>query len=823
MKELFVRLRGRPDSEHEMSFNRVAFGVAVLIAVLAANPNPGAVGMLIAYCVGSVIVFFQIARDSAVRPVRRLAVMAVDFIVLSYVMHANDAYAAAAWPIYLWVIFGNGFRFGLTYLFAASATAIICFGVVVATTPFWRDMLSLSIGLMVGMLALPAYAGQLIRKISTARREAEEASRAKSYFLASVSHELRTPLTAIIGLGAHLQDTNLTPDQKGMTATIVTAGRSLLGLINQLLDFSRLGVDGRTAKAEPFDLLHLILSVREMLEVTAEDKGLKIGVHIDASTPLSLMGDEPHLRDILVNLVGNAIKFTEKGSITISASSEKSVSGELVLRFAVQDTGIGIVPEAQEHIFESFRQADNTIIDRFGGTGLGLAICKQLASLLGGEIGVESVPGEGSRFWFTAQVRSIENASAPQQQEGMELLLLCHDTAATGRLKDTLVNGGIRLVPLFSPAELAAAVKDMKHSPSAVLIDSAALDLWKLSPADVVKLTAGCAPAILLSDLPASAESERCFATRIGLNASAEETVAAVQIANAAGRRLVDLVEKAPDPAISRSLRVLVADDNAMNQKVFGMILSHAGHSVESALDGESALDLMRDRPFDVVLMDVNMPVLNGVEATKLFRFSSLGRKHLPIIGVTADASPETSQRCLEAGMDACVSKPIEGAALLKVIGEVTEEISGPIEIHDPKGVVTSLFPSKTANSDGVPALNWATLKDLEELGGREFVAELLTDYLSDAANLIDAMSAAIDAGNSKSFRDGAHAFRSSAANIGADRLAELCQKLQHIEQAEFDGEAPAHLDTVKHEIELVRQALDAGSADYAPRRGAVG
>jgi two-component system sensor histidine kinase RpfC len=808
-----------------MSFNRIAFGIAVLIAVAFYNPDPGAVFALVVYCIGSTLVFLQILFDSAARPVRRLAVMAVDFIILSYALHANGAYAAAFWPIYLWVVFGNGFRFGLSYLFASAGTAIFTFAAVIATTPYWSNMMGLSIGLMLSLIALPAYAGQLIKKLSTAKREAEEASRAKSYFLASVSHELRTPLTAVIGLGAHLQEMDLSPDQRGMAGTIVTAGRSLLALINQLLEYSRLGANGIAAKAKPFDLLQLILSVREMMEITAGEKGLKIGFHVDASTPLSLNGDEEHLRDILVNLVGNAIKFTERGTITICASAEETGEGAYMLRLAVQDTGIGIAADAVEHIFDSFRQADNTIIDRFGGTGLGLAICKQLAELLGGAIGVESVPGEGSLFWFTAPVAVAEEEVSSIAATDGKFFLLTSDEELSGRFAAALQDCEIQLVTACSLHALRAMIEQADPSCCALLIDSAESEKCGLSPDEMAQWLGSRISAILVSDESWRPMGEQFFVGTLGRDADMMELTRALKIGTAARNRLLELAAPKPSPAEHRSLRVLVADDNVMNQKVFGMILRNAGHIVETARDGEAALDVLRDQPVDVVLMDVNMPVLNGIETTKLYRFASLGRKRVPIIGITADASPETTERCLDAGMDACLSKPIDAAELLKILDEVPGEPSEIILSHDPDGVVTPLFPREPVEAPaGKPALNWAKLEDLEELGGREFVTDLLNDYIVDAISLLDALGGSVEIGNIQGFRDGAHAFRSSAANIGADRLADLCMHLQHIGSDEFAAKAAQHLATLKTEIECVREALDLSSAKgfSAAGRGAA-
>ena len=810
-KALLLGLRGRPDSEHEMSFNRLVIVIVMLTCILAVNPAQSAVPLLVFYWLASVAVFVQILLDNEVRVWRRLTVMVMDMAVISYSMHGNGTYAAGFWPLYLWVILGNGFRFGNPYLFATMAVAIICFGLVIATTPFWHNAMELSVGLMVGLVIVPTYASQLIRKLSNAKRKAEEANRAKSYFLASVSHELRTPLTAIIGLSAHLQDSDLPLDQRTMAGTIATAGRSLLSLINQLLDFARLGAKGIAVDPKPFGLIDMLVSVRELMKVGAGDKGLRIALHVTPRTPLAIKGDESHIRDILVNLVGNAVKFTEAGTITISADAEPMPAGGYKLRLSVTDTGIGIEEEAQQHIFDSFRQADNSILDRFGGTGLGLAICKQVVELLGGEIGVESKVGEGSRFWFTAKVEAVSESERAPQPGSRQFILLSSDTDLIAALRPRLEGLHIALLAESSIGAVRALAHDVPAGgASAVLIDEQLLrrsikieDLRQMLGHEIV-------PVLLRSSAMQDEDTdpllERIFISVVTTASSDDELAGALGIGAASGPQAAfrNPPEEIAPP--DRPLHILVADDNAMNQKVFAMILGRAGHRVTVAGDGEAALDIMRDHAVDIVLMDVNMPVLNGIEATKLYRFTALGRKRVPIVGITADASPETSDRCIEAGMDACIAKPVEAAPLLELIGQLTDGGDAPvIPAFDPSGVVTPLFRTETPST---PAINWDKLRDLEELGGQDFVADLLGQYVADAHDLIEAVATAVETGNLQGFRDGTHALRSSGANIGADRVAELCLHFQRIEHGEFTAKGAEHLDSLRTELDRVRDAL---------------
>jgi two-component system sensor histidine kinase RpfC len=531
---------------------------------------------------------------------------------------------------------------------------------------------------------------------------------------------------------------------------------------------------------------------------------------VDEDVPDALVGDPGRLRQVVVNLVGNAIKFTDQGSITMSADIEQQRDGGMKLLLAVTDTGIGIEPEAQSHIFESFRQADNTIIDRFGGTGLGLAICKQVAELIGGEIGVDSTPGVGSSFWFTSKVQLIEDRIAENVERKSRFILFSGDEQRIAAFATALAGANITLEAtdrLEQVYELAAAVPS--EDVAAIVVDHRALD----EHADTMdqlrtELAHGFKPVLLVDD-PAETLSdraiERAFVTVISPLSPPDALRRAVRLGAAIDP---DASKSDSDqlPSIRKPLRVLVADDNVMNQKVFSMILGRAGHTVELAGDGEAALDVMKDHQLDIVLMDVNMPVMNGIEATKLYRFTALGRRRIPIVGITADASIETMERCLDAGMDACISKPVEATPLLQLIDDIVEKIApAQVPAFDPTGVVTPLFPQAT---DETPAISWEKMIDLEELGGAEFVIDLLNEYLSDSEKVLDALRQSVADANVTAFRDGTHALRSSGANIGATKVAEMCLHLQRIERAEFDAKGARHLDALESELRRVRTAL---------------
>jgi two-component system sensor histidine kinase RpfC len=436
----------------------------------------------------------------------------------------------------------------------------------------------------------------------------------------------------------------------------VTAGKSLLSLINQLLDFSRLQAKGfRVADRAPFDVLDLLLAVRALLQHQAEQKGLRLLLSVAADVPPRMLGDEALLREILTNLVGQCGQVHRAGSVTISVALEQAPAGA-VLRLEVVDTGIGIAPEAQERIFGSFAQADDSIIDRFGGTGLGLAISRQLAGLMGGEIGVESAVGGGSRFWFTAALTPVEEeGEVAPSIAAREARVLTDDPALVAAIAAALPG-----IPVVGVETGCALVERAGDGPAALFVDARLLAAQNIAGAG---LASGIGyPAILVG------EGAGGFVTRIEREADAATIRAAARIACRIGWPHHDATEAMGLQAARKALSVLIADDNPVNRKVFRMILTRAGHSVEEAVDGEEALDRMRDERFDLVLMDVNMPKMTGIDATRLYRFAALGQARLPIVGVTADASEDTRARCIDVGMDDCITKPVDSEVLLALV-----------------------------------------------------------------------------------------------------------------------------------------------------------
>ncbi len=750
---------------------------------------------------------------------RRSIAIVCDLGVLTIGLYDGGETTAVLFPIYLWVIFGNGFRFGLRYLGLAVVLSIVGFAAVL-TTAFWMSHVSLSIGLLLSLVILPLYASKLIRDLSAAKAKAEEASRAKSQFLAGVSHELRTPLNAIIGMGELLQETDLDTEQRDMTRTVKSSARSLLSLIDGILEFSQIELNAISLVAEPFDLHMMLGEVRSIVAGQARAKGLRFSTHVTPHTPYALIGDTRHLQEILINLAGNAVKFTHSGSVGICVDVLRSERGTVRLRFEVEDTGIGIRKDAQARIFERFTQADETIIDRFGGTGLGLAIVQQLVIALGGEIGVASEENVGSTFWFELELAPDNAAETPQLTlDGGRLIVLSEDAELFDQVMSNLMTHDVKVERAENVQQAGSLLRKTTLAGSRraiVMIDE---KMGGGAPDVIAHALQGPGQTIIPSLILLSANAEshfpdkairRLYSAVLSPEADQDQYVAALRAAGT-----IDLSAERDDDRLSsfiptgKSLRVLVAEDNRTNQRVIAKILERGGHECHIVDDGEQALDALSDGEFDIVIMDVNMPVMNGLDAIKLYRFSATGEtKRLPIISLTADATPEAARRSMEAGADACVTKPIEPARLLKILETVHGSRATGESVQETAKQVTHIASHPRFKAEARASVDMATLAELEKLGGTEFVASLVGDFLTDATDILADLTKAVESADTAGFREQAHALRSASANIGAREIFKLCSSWQSIGGKEMVTHGRRHIMTLSTELDRARSAL---------------
>jgi PAS domain S-box-containing protein len=631
------------------------------------------------------------------------------------------------------------------------------------------------------------------KELGASRDAAVQSERTKAEFLANMSHEIRTPLNAIVGMTGLLMDTSLDAEQKEFGQTVQHASENLLQIINDILDFSKIEAGKLSLEAVDFNVQDLIEESVQLIALRAHAKGLELLSSVSEDIRCGISGDPGRLRQVLVNLLANAVKFTETGEILLKASREADEGGRVTILFEIKDTGIGIPFDVQSRIFQAFTQADASTTRRYGGTGLGLAISRRLIDLMGGQIGVCSVPGEGSTFWVRVpfEERPQQGTNRPIGLAGRRVLIVDDNRTNRDILRRQLAVWGLSCDEASSGTDavriaLRAAAEDRPFQLAIIDMRMPEMDGFELARRLKGESTLAGLPIIMMSSLDNRPERETLSDLGIlsCLTKPVRQSVLLDAVVSSLAKHSEESTVSAPSQPLSATnafLRVLIVEDNSVNQRVAVLQLKKLGYESDAVANGLEALEALDRIPYGLVLMDCQMPEMDGFEAARVIRKREKDLRHTPIVAMTANALDGDREKCVAAGMDDYISKPVKPQALAQILHRWGS------------------------------AVDLRSLEDLRELVDHDATAfqDLVRQYLSNTENILTGLRTATSAWETAKVEDLAHTLKGSCSHFGAHLLMNLCQQMEASARADRATGARSLLIGLENECIRVREALE--------------
>ena len=816
--------RGEP--EQEQALIRIAITILSILILLFIWPDSGNVATLwmagfqiaSAFLAYSALFFAATLMWPEPSIPRRIVGVVGDVSMTTLVLYLTGPMGAPWYGVFLWVTLGNGFRYGEKFLYLSGIASLLGYTMVVFLVPYWKDHVQLAIGLGVTLLVIPSYSAILIRRLNEARAQADAASRAKSEFLSRMSHEIRTPLNGILGMTDLLRTSQLDPEDREYVETIYASSKTLSHQIDEILDLSKIEAGQLSLERLEFDLYALINTTLRIFELQAKEKQIQLQETINPKTPFLLYGDPHKLRQIIINLVGNAVKFTDHGFVSLRVYPCQHEENRVTLRFEVADTGGGIPADRLDKIFEPFTQADNSVSRNHGGTGLGTTICKHLVELMGGEIGIQSTPNLGTTFWF----------DIPFEATGDQLLgdgNLWTDECNAIYLQSENTTSTDIAVMLRDWAIPLQAVKTMKDVGSLVATRDArqqitdALIIDGISCIDELKrllsLLDSDSPAASIPVVLIDAEKYQPELTRrrhdhlFFLKSPVDKRVLFNTLHACYSRRSTedDILhiahQQIREQRLAKPLNVLIGDDNATNRLVLQRMLTKMGYQCNSVSGGEDVLIALEEKRYDIAIVDKNMPDMSGVDVFTTYTMAHGGQTPTEFVILTADATAQSRDTCKAAGIQYFLTKPV---SLVK-LQEVFDHITRLDQLADHEHTVVA---DQVDEANVVPVVDDEELDKLRLLAGddSDFMRDILANFENDAARDIRSLELAVANRDWLAFRDSAHALKGAAMYLGLHQLTKITTDAQLLDQETFNIDGISQIQLIQNATNTALQVL---------------